>query len=157
MKCLSKKQVSSRLWYRAVYGKASAGVRSARRREAALQACASAERTTFNGRAVVRSADAHAWHSACSAGRPRRAPLCLCASVAVFLRMSRAELRRIVADLVVIFRTHSDVEASIVRGLLESHGVPTVISSDQPQAIFPVGIDALGQVRLAVHPDDAEE
>ena len=29
----------------------------------------------------------------------------------------------VVTDLVVIFRTHSDIEAQIVRGLLEAHGV----------------------------------
>ena len=37
-------------------------------------------------------------------------------------------------DLVVIFRTHSDIEAQIVRGLLETHGVISVVSSDLPHA-----------------------
>ena len=40
-------------------------------------------------------------------------------------------------DLIVIFRTHSDIEAQIVRGLLETHGVMSVISSDVPHSIFP--------------------
>jgi ribonuclease-3 len=62
-----------------------------------------------------------------------------------------------VADLTVIFRTQSDVEASVVRGLLESHGVPTVVSSDIPHSIFPLAIDGLGEVRLSVHPQDADE
>jgi ribonuclease III len=62
-----------------------------------------------------------------------------------------------VADLVVIFRTQSDVEASIVRGLLEAHGLPTVVSSDVPHSIFPLAIDGLGEVRISVHPDDADE
>lgn len=61
------------------------------------------------------------------------------------------------ADLVVIFRTQSDVEASVVRGLLEAHGVPTVTASDVPQSIFPLAISALGEVRISVHADDAEE
>ena len=60
-------------------------------------------------------------------------------------------------DLVVIFRTHSDIEARIVRGLLESHGVMSVVSSDVPHAIFPLSIDGLSEVRLAVHPDEAED
>ena len=59
------------------------------------------------------------------------------------------------ADLTVIFRTQSDVEASIVRGLLEAHGLPTVVASDLPHSIFPVAIDGLGEVRISVHPDDA--
>ena len=61
------------------------------------------------------------------------------------------------ADLTIIFRTQSDVEASIVRGLLESHGVPTVVRSDLPHAIFPVAINGLGEVRISVHPEDADE
>src|SRR5436309_10106593 len=61
------------------------------------------------------------------------------------------------ADLTVIFRTQSDVEASIVRGLLEAHGLPTVVASDLPHSIFPVAIDGLGEVRISVHPDDADE
>jgi len=60
-------------------------------------------------------------------------------------------------DLAVIFRTQSDVEASIVRGLLESHGVPTVVSSALPHSVFPLSVNTLGEVRISVHPDDAEE
>jgi len=62
-----------------------------------------------------------------------------------------------VADLVVVFRTQSAPEASIVRGLLETHGIPGVVSSHLPQSIFPLAIDGLGEVRLLVHPGDAEE
>jgi ribonuclease III len=61
------------------------------------------------------------------------------------------------ADLTVIFRTQSDVEASVVRGLLESHGVPTVVASDIPHSIFPLAINGLGEVRISVHPQDADE
>jgi ribonuclease-3 len=60
-------------------------------------------------------------------------------------------------DLVVIFRTHSDIEAKIVRGLLESHGVMSVVSSDVPHSIFPLAVDGISEVRLAVHPDEALE
>jgi ribonuclease-3 len=60
-------------------------------------------------------------------------------------------------DLVVIFRTHSDIEASIVRGLLETHGVPSVLSSDVPHSVFPMTVSALGEVRLSVHAADADD
>ena len=60
-------------------------------------------------------------------------------------------------DLVVIFRTHSDIEAQIVRGLLETHGVMSVISSDVPHSIFPLSVDGLSAVRISVHPDEAGE
>jgi ribonuclease-3 len=61
------------------------------------------------------------------------------------------------SDLVVIFRTQSDVEASIVRGLLETHGIPAVIASDVPHNVFPLSVSELGEVRLSVRESDAEE
>ena len=48
------------------------------------------------------------------------------------------------ADLVIIFRAHSDVEASVVRGLLEAHGIPSVMASDVPHSVFPLTITTLG-------------
>jgi ribonuclease-3 len=58
---------------------------------------------------------------------------------------------------VVIFRTHSDVEAGVVRGLLESHGIQVLLSSAIAHTLFPLTIDGLGEVRMSVHPDDADE
>lgn len=60
-------------------------------------------------------------------------------------------------DLSVIFRTHSDIEASIVRGLLEAHGIHALVSSDVPHSLFPLTVDGLGEVRIAVRADEAEE
>ena len=60
-------------------------------------------------------------------------------------------------ELVVIFRTHSDVEASIVRGLLEANGVMSIVSSAIPHSVFPLTVDGLGEVRISVREDDAEE
>jgi ribonuclease-3 len=60
------------------------------------------------------------------------------------------------ANLVVIFRTHSDIEASIVRGLLDSHGIHALVSSDVPHSVFPLTIDGLGEVRISVHDEDAD-
>jgi ribonuclease-3 len=60
-------------------------------------------------------------------------------------------------DLIVIFRTQSDVEASIVRGLLEANGVPSVVASDVPHNIFPLTVTGLGEVRISVRAADADE
>lgn len=60
-------------------------------------------------------------------------------------------------DLVVIFRTHSDIEAQIVRGLLEAHGIMSVLASDVPHSVFPLSVDPLGEVRLSVREGDADE
>jgi ribonuclease III len=62
-----------------------------------------------------------------------------------------------VADPVVIFRTHSDIEASIVRGLLEAHGVMSIVASAVPHAVFPLSVNGLGEVRISVRADEAEE
>jgi ribonuclease-3 len=62
-----------------------------------------------------------------------------------------------VADLITIFRTRSDVEASIVRGLLEAHGVPSVVTSHLPQSLFPMVVSTLGEIGIAVREADAEE
>lgn len=60
-------------------------------------------------------------------------------------------------DIVVIFRTHSDIEASIVRGLLESNGIMTMVASDIPHSVFPLSINGLGEVRISVRTDDADD
>ena len=61
------------------------------------------------------------------------------------------------AGLTVVFRTQSDVEANVVRGLLETRGIRTLLTSAAPQAVFPLSLDGLGEVRLAVRADDAEK
>ena len=60
-------------------------------------------------------------------------------------------------ELVTIFRTHSDVEASIVKGLLEANGVFSIVSSPVTHSVFPLTVNELGEVRIAVHPEEAEE
>jgi ribonuclease-3 len=62
-----------------------------------------------------------------------------------------------VAGVVVIFRAHSDIEASVVRGLLETHNIPSLLSSDVPHSVFPLNVSALGEVRISVNEGDAEE
>jgi ribonuclease III len=61
-----------------------------------------------------------------------------------------------IGDPVVVFRTHSDVEANIVRGLLDAHGIEAVLSSDVPHSIFPLTVNGLGEVRVSVGADLAE-
>src|SRR5918992_1167513 len=58
---------------------------------------------------------------------------------------------------VVVFRTSSDIEASVVVALLASHGIDTIRISGNPQAILPMAVNALGEIRIAVHPEAAED
>lgn len=57
----------------------------------------------------------------------------------------------------IVFQTESHIEADVVRGLLETHGIHAVVSSGAPQAVFPVTLHGLGEVRLSVHRAHAED
>ena len=56
------------------------------------------------------------------------------------------------SELVTIFRTRSPIEADVVRGLLETHGIATMLSSDLSRTPFPLTVNEL---RIAVQADDA--
>jgi len=53
---------------------------------------------------------------------------------------------------VLVLRTASAIEADVVRGLLETHGIEATTSSGSPHPIFPLG----GEVRLTVRADEAD-
>jgi ribonuclease III len=59
-------------------------------------------------------------------------------------------------DLVVIFRTPSEIEASVVRGLLETHDISSVLLSDNSRTAFPFALnDQSWERRVAVAPEHA--
>ena len=60
-------------------------------------------------------------------------------------------------ELTVVFRSASDIEARVVRGLLESHGIESLVSQGSPRSIFPVQVDGIAEIRISVRNDDAEE
>jgi ribonuclease-3 len=57
----------------------------------------------------------------------------------------------------VVFTTRSDIEASVVMALLDSQGIASFRVSGNPQAIWPMAVNALGDIRVAVAADAAEE
>jgi ribonuclease-3 len=59
-------------------------------------------------------------------------------------------------DWPVVFRTHSEIEASIVRGLLEAHGIDSIPSASPAPSTFPFN-DGLAEVRVAVPPELADQ
>ncbi len=60
------------------------------------------------------------------------------------------------SDPQVVFRTQSTIEADVVSGLLETRGIEAVVSSGAPQAIFPLTVSGLGEVRLTVRGEQAQ-
>jgi ribonuclease-3 len=58
---------------------------------------------------------------------------------------------------VVVFSTSSDIEASVVMALLDSHGIASFRTSGNTQAIWPMAINSLGAIRIAVAEAAAED
>jgi ribonuclease III len=58
---------------------------------------------------------------------------------------------------VIVFSTTSDIEASVVLALLDSQGIAAFRISGNPQAILPMSMSPLGEVRIAVPEDAAED
>jgi ribonuclease-3 len=56
-------------------------------------------------------------------------------------------------DWPVVFRTHSEIEASIVRGLLETHGIDSIPTTGPAPSLFPFSAQGLTEVTVAVPPD----
>jgi ribonuclease-3 len=57
---------------------------------------------------------------------------------------------------VVVFTTTSDIEARVVIALLDSHGIGGFRISGNPHAIWPMTVNPLGEIRIAVAAETAE-
>jgi ribonuclease III len=57
----------------------------------------------------------------------------------------------------VVFRTHSDAEASIVRGLLEAHGLDVRLEQEGLRRVFPLPVAPFGELQITVADEDADE
>jgi ribonuclease-3 len=60
------------------------------------------------------------------------------------------------SELVVVFRTGSTIEASVVQALLESHGIQSVRSSGLPAGLFPFTVNPMA-MSVSVREDDGQE
>jgi ribonuclease-3 len=57
---------------------------------------------------------------------------------------------------VVIFATSSDIEASVVMALLDSHGIDSFRTTGNTQTILPMAVNMLGPILIAVPEGEAE-
>ncbi len=57
----------------------------------------------------------------------------------------------------IVFRTQSEIEASVVEGLLESQGLHVVRLSGPPANVFAFAVTTLGEIRIGVADDEAAE
>jgi ribonuclease-3 len=58
---------------------------------------------------------------------------------------------------VVVFTTSSDIEASVVMALLDSHGIESFRASGNTQTIWPMAVNMFGEIRVAVPEMAAED
>ncbi len=56
---------------------------------------------------------------------------------------------------VIVHRCHNDLEADQIRELLLNEGIECQIASDIPHSIFPLTMDGLGEIRIAVLEEEA--
>ena len=61
------------------------------------------------------------------------------------------------SEPVIVFSTSSEIEASVVTALLDSHGIESFRASGSTHGIWPMAVNALGQIRIAVSDSLAEE
>jgi ribonuclease-3 len=61
------------------------------------------------------------------------------------------------AEPVVVFVTHSNIEASVVRSLLDAHDIHAAIQSDVPNSVLPLNRGVVGTVRVSVRAEDADQ
>ena len=58
-------------------------------------------------------------------------------------------------ESVIIHRCFNDVEADLIRQLLEHEGITAQVVSHVPHSVYPFTMDGLGEIRIAVLEKDA--
>ena len=56
----------------------------------------------------------------------------------------------------VIYRTWSDLEAQLIKGILEEYGIPVSLATDISHTLYPFTVNGLGETRILV-PWEAED
>jgi len=59
--------------------------------------------------------------------------------------------------LVDVFSASGEMEAHVIKGLLESNGIPCILKSDAATSVHAFTVDGMGEVKVAVLESRAEE
>ena len=59
--------------------------------------------------------------------------------------------------LVEVYLARGEAEANIIRGLLESYGIPCLLKSLAAPSVHAFAIDGMGEVRVMVRESEVEE
>jgi hypothetical protein len=59
--------------------------------------------------------------------------------------------------LIEVYRANGEAEANIIKGLLESNGIPCILRSSAAPSVHVFAIDGMGEVRVMVGESVADE
>lgn len=59
--------------------------------------------------------------------------------------------------LVEVYRASGEMEAQVIRSLLEYNGIPSILQGDAARNIYGVTVDGIGEVRIMVWEHAAED
>ncbi len=59
--------------------------------------------------------------------------------------------------LLVVYKARSELEALVVKGLLESHDIPCILTSHAAHSVHMFTVNGMGETRLLVKESQAEE
>jgi hypothetical protein len=57
-------------------------------------------------------------------------------------------------ELLLVHEAQGEVEAGIIRSLLDAHGIATLATGMSTQSVYPFTMDGLGKIRIMVRADD---
>jgi len=60
-------------------------------------------------------------------------------------------------DLIEVYRATGELEAQVIKGLLESYGIPCLLQSHAACSVHTFAVDGMGEVRVMVLKEVAEE
>ena len=59
--------------------------------------------------------------------------------------------------MVEVYRASGDMQAQVIKGLLESYGIPCLLSSNAARSVHVLTVDGMGEVRVMVWESMAEK
>ena len=59
--------------------------------------------------------------------------------------------------LVQVYRAAGEIEAQVIRSLLESYGIPCLLKSEAAPSVHTFAVDGMGEVRVMVWEEVAEK
>jgi hypothetical protein len=59
--------------------------------------------------------------------------------------------------MIEVYRANGEIEAQVIKGLLESYGIPCFLKGDAARTIYGLTVDGLGEVKIMVWESMAEE